>query len=108
MVGSHEDLISELDCRKTPKQKAHPNQNSSNTPTLPNANCYFRSSCLPFGLNGMTISLPNTSTMINPVTATITKHNIDTQKERLNCIAVKARNAMNASLTQKLNPQHQT
>jgi hypothetical protein len=49
----------------------------------------------------MRISLPITNTIINPVTTIITKHS-DTQKERLNCIAVKARNAMNASLTQKL------
>jgi hypothetical protein len=73
----------------------------------------------------MRISLPITNTFFNPVTATITKHNIDTQKERLNVhkfekymaramwlrialIAEKARNAMNASLTQKLKPQHQS
>ena len=36
-VGSHEDLITKLDYRKTPKQKIHPNQKSSKTSTLPNA-----------------------------------------------------------------------
>lgn len=135
MAGSHDDLITKLDFRKTRKQKAHPHQKSSKTSTKHQryqmqtategkAWCSSSTNCSPsFRTKWNENQLRIINAIINPVTATITKHS-DTQKERLNvhkleknigksnvaptCNAVKARNAMDANLTQKLKPQHQT